>query len=120
VLTIVTGVKAVNGSIGILRFVCLITVKEPVPVNTMLLPSDAPLATACMPTIDPPPDIFSTKTLWPMAGASFFASILPMMSVDPPGLNGTTIRTGPFGQFAASAVDAAKKVNEKMKVRHSN
>ena len=85
-----------------------------------LLPSDVPLATDCMPTTDPPPVMFSTTTLWPMAGASFLASILPTMSVDPPAVKGTTIRTGPLGQSAAKVTDAARQDSETMKERFKN
>ncbi len=45
----------------------------------------------------PPPGLFSTITGWPSFPLNFSASRRLMMSVAPPGENGTTIRTGRAG-----------------------
>ena len=62
-----------------------------------MYPSGAALATASVPITPPAPARFSTTTVWPSAGCSFSAITRAMMSVVPPGGNGTTIRTGRFG-----------------------
>ena len=47
--------------------------------------------------LPPAPGLFSTTTDWPHASESFCAMSRPAMSSDPPGGNGTTMRTGLVG-----------------------
>ena len=103
VLTKVTGTSAASGSMGRLAFVCFITVIVPDPVKTMLAPSAGLLITDCTPIIEPAPVIFSTMTGCFTNDSIFLATSLAMASVDPPALNGTTIRTALAGQTSAIA-----------------
>src|SRR5512138_3090038 len=64
-------------------------------------PSGADFATRSVPTTVPAPGRFSTTTGWPQTSCIFAARRRPMMSVAPPGGNGTIIRTGFVGKPCA-------------------
>src|SRR5258708_27543289 len=56
-----------------------------------------------VPILPAAPARFSTTTGWPQRSPSFCATIRAMMSVPPPGVKATTIRTGLAGKFAPPA-----------------
>src|SRR5262245_15305306 len=75
-------------------------------------PSAGDLATKSVPTTVPAPGRFSTSTGWPQTSCIFPATRRPMMSVAPPGGNGTTIRTGLVGNahaFPPKQINATRK-----------
>src|SRR5580704_1530184 len=53
--------------------------------------------------LPPAPPRFSITTVWPQISSSFLPTRRAVMSVEPPGVNGTTMRTGFAGQVAALA-----------------
>ena len=66
-------------------------------------PSGALLATRSVPILPEAPTRFSTTTGWPQRSVSFWATIRAMMSVPPPGVKATTIRTGLVGKLELPA-----------------
>src|SRR5687768_7215995 len=78
-------------------------------VTTMpsVWPSPADFATRSVPTTVPAPGRFSTITDWPQTACILPATRRPMMSVAPPGGNGTINRTG----FVGKPRDAVEKIN---------
>jgi len=64
-------------------------------------------AVSLAPITPPPPALFSTITLWPIALPSGSAIVRATMSVVPPGANGTTSLTILFGYPCANAEPAA-------------
>ena len=75
---------------------------------TIVWPSGGDFATSSTPTLPPAPGLFSITTGWPQAWASLSPIARARMSVLPPGVNGTTMRTGFDGN--ASAGPAARAV----------
>src|ERR1700709_2059393 len=55
--------------------------------------------------LPPAPGLFSTTTDWPQSSCKRLETRRAVMSVEPPGVNGTTTRTGFAGQSAADARD---------------
>src|SRR5215831_1676501 len=55
--------------------------------------------------LPPAPGLFSTTTDWPQISCKRLPTRRAVMSVDPPGVNGTTMRTGFVGQSAPNARD---------------
>src|ERR1700681_4260338 len=53
--------------------------------------------------LPPAPGLFSTTTDWPQTSCSRLLTRRAVISVEPPGVNGTTTRTGLDGQTAANA-----------------
>src|SRR3954447_12077045 len=53
--------------------------------------------------LPPAPPLFSTTTVWPHTSCRRLETSRAVMSVEPPGVNGTTTRTGFAGQSAAEA-----------------
>src|SRR5882672_1835018 len=81
-------------------------------------PSGADLATYSVPTTVPAPGLFSTTTGWPHTSCIFADTRRPMMSVAPPGGNGTIRRTGRVGKVCAPAAkdaSAAASARERRK-----
>jgi hypothetical protein len=70
-------------------------------------PSPSAFATIVAPIPVFAPGRFSITTLWPQISDNFCAVIRMLTSVGPPAGNGTTIRTGRFGKFAAGSADWA-------------
>ena len=73
-------------------------------VTSSVCPSGALCATAATPTALPAPGRFSTTKGWPKRACSRSASGRAMASFDPPGVKGTTMRTGRAGQPSAWAM----------------
>src|SRR5260221_7528188 len=81
-------------------------------------PSGGDLATYSVPTTVPAPGLFSTTTGWPHTSCIFADTRRPMMSVAPPGGNGTIRRTGRVGKVCAPAAkdaSAAASARERRK-----
>src|SRR5262245_22578439 len=57
--------------------------------------------------VPPPPGRLSTMNCWPNLSESLWAKVRAMMSVPPPGLNGTIKRTGLVGHVEVLAPTAA-------------
>src|SRR6202163_149316 len=55
--------------------------------------------------LPPAPGLFSTTTDWPQTSCRRLLSRRAVISVEPPGVNGTTTRTDLTGQSAAKARD---------------
>src|SRR3954447_22045917 len=55
--------------------------------------------------LPPAPGLFSTTTDWPQTSCRRLLMRRAVMSVEPPGVNGTTTRTGFTGQSAPAARD---------------
>ena len=55
--------------------------------------------------LPPAPPLFSITTDWPQISCRRLPTRRAVMSVEPPGVNGTTMRTGLAGQSAPSARD---------------
>ena len=55
--------------------------------------------------LPPAPGLFSTTTDWPQTSCRRLETRRAVMSVEPPGVNGTTTRTGFAGQSAPAARD---------------
>jgi hypothetical protein len=53
--------------------------------------------------LPPAPGLFSTTTDWPQTSCKRLETRRAVISVEPPGVNGTTTRTGLTGQSAACA-----------------
>jgi hypothetical protein len=53
--------------------------------------------------LPPAPPLFSITTDWPQISCNRLPTSRAVMSVDPPGVNGTTMRTGLAGQLSPSA-----------------
>src|SRR5271154_5578322 len=53
--------------------------------------------------LPPAPGLFSTTTDWPQTSCRRLLTRRAVISVEPPGVNGTTTRTGLAGQSAARA-----------------
>src|SRR6266446_6533504 len=68
-----------------------------------VVPSGLALATTSVPITPPAPPRFSTTTAWPHFCESFAATVRAVMSVPPPGANGTMNVTGFAGYGCASA-----------------
>ena len=70
-------------------------------VETVAMPSEYPsgadLAVSLAPTTPPPPALFSITTLWPSARPRGSEMTRAMMSVVPPGANGTCSLTTLLG-----------------------
>src|SRR5262249_34750552 len=66
-------------------------------------PSGAALAVCSVAMLPPAPARFSTTTGWPQRSPSFWATRRAMMSVPPPGVKPTSMRTGLAGKFGAPA-----------------
>src|SRR2546423_2679924 len=84
-----------------------------VGASSNVCPSGAALATEALPMMPPPPVRFSTTTLCLKWLCSTSAASRPRMSVEPPGVKGTTIVTDPDGYCCASDApdnDASSKV----------
>src|SRR5438132_1290336 len=56
--------------------------------------------------LPPAPGLFSITTVWPQTSCRRLPMRRAVMSVEPPGVNGTTMRTGFAGQSALTARDA--------------
>ena len=56
--------------------------------------------------LPPAPGLFSTTTDWPQTSCRRLQTRRAVMSVEPPGVNGTTTRTGLTGQSAPAAREA--------------
>ena len=70
-------------------------------------PSGADFATICAPIAVLAPARFSITTGWPQCSLMRWPTKRAMMSVGPPGGNGTMMRIGRLGKFAASDCAAA-------------
>jgi hypothetical protein len=57
--------------------------------------------------LPPAPGLFSITTVWPHTSCRRLPTRRAVMSVEPPGGNGTTMRTFLSGQFAPSAREAS-------------
>src|SRR5258706_16387379 len=57
--------------------------------------------------LPPAPGLFSITTDWPLTSGRRLPTRRAVVSVEPPGANGTTMRTGFAGQPAAEARDTA-------------
>src|SRR5471032_1288008 len=55
--------------------------------------------------LPPAPGLFSTTTDWPQTSCRRLLTRRAVISVEPPGVNGTTTRTGLTGQSAPEARD---------------
>src|SRR6476659_2999213 len=55
--------------------------------------------------LPPAPGLFSITTVWPHTSCRRLPTRRAVISVEPPGVNGTTMRTGFAGQSAATALD---------------
>src|SRR5882762_2888976 len=73
-----------------------------------VVPSGLAFATASAPITPPAPPRFSTTTAWPHFCESFAATVRAVISVPPPGANGTTNVTGFAGYGCASAAAATQ------------
>ena len=91
------GVKSVVGLYGILALIAGLAAV----VDTVAIPSEYPSGTAravsVAPITPPPPALFSTTTGWPRALLNGSAITRAMMSVVPPGANGTCSLIGLLG-----------------------
>src|SRR5574341_754003 len=63
--------------------------------------------TVSAPMVPPPPARLSTTTVCPKASLSFCPMLRAMMSVPPPGANGTTSLTGRTGYFCCASIAPA-------------
>src|SRR5205085_7890031 len=70
-------------------------------------PSGADFATICAPIAVLAPARFSISTGWPQRSLMRWPTKRAMRSVGPPGGNGTMMRIGRFGKFAAAPSDYA-------------
>src|SRR5438094_571763 len=94
--TCVTAARSLTVSYGMLcRRLGLMTCA--VTTTPSVWPSGADFATRSVPTTVPAPGRFSTITGWPQTSCILPATRRPMMSVAPPGGNGTIMRTGLVG-----------------------
>jgi hypothetical protein len=66
-------------------------------VTSSVWPSGGDSATCCVPTMPPEVTRFSTMKGWPSASESWVESRRATRSLAPPGLAGTTMRTGFVG-----------------------
>src|ERR1700686_577216 len=57
--------------------------------------------------LPPAPGLFSTTTDWPQTSCRRLETSRAVISVEPPGVNGTTTRTGLVGQSAPWAREAS-------------
>src|SRR5262249_22177863 len=69
-------------------------------------PSGSAFATTAAPRLVPAPGLFSTTACWPQMRESRSVVRRATVSVEPPGANGTTTRTGRVGQSSALALRA--------------
>src|SRR6478672_11596556 len=80
-------------------------------VTPSVYPSGGAFATMSSPSVEPAPGRLSMTTGTFQRSASFWATRRPVISVPPPGANGTIIRTGFVGYdgcAAASLLDALR------------
>src|SRR6267142_3157404 len=71
--------------------------------TTKVYPSAGALATASAARVPPAPSRFSTVIAWPQSSLSLAATMRPVMSTPPPGLNPTKRRSGLAGKGWAAA-----------------
>src|SRR6267143_1388499 len=71
--------------------------------TTKVYPSAGALATASAARVPPAPSRFSTVIAWPQSSLSLPATMRPVMSTPPPGLNPTKRRSGLAGKGWAAA-----------------
>src|SRR5260221_922313 len=74
-------------------------------MNSMVYPSGAASRAVSMPILPPAPARLSTTTDWPKLALNFCAMMRPMVSIPPPGANGTINRIGRVG-YCSRDVDA--------------
>src|SRR4051812_5013892 len=110
--TRVTGVKSASGSKGSLPR-CGLTEKTLSGARSQVWPSGGLFATRSEPMFWLPPGRFSTTTGWLQTPWSPCDRIRASVSGEPPGVNGTTMRTGRSGKLCAAAIEscASRKNN---------
>src|SRR5215813_12737954 len=100
-----TGARSLSGSYGSFCMCGRIAVSAGVASNTVH-PSGGALVTISAPITPPPPARLSTTTVCLRVSLILAPTVRPVMSVAPPGANGTTTRIGFAGYACASAPPA--------------
>src|SRR3982074_3029544 len=75
----------------------------------IVYPSGSRWATISAAMWPPAPGLFSTTTDWPQTSCRRLPTRRAVVSVEPPGVNGTTTRTGLAGQSAPAAGDGPRE-----------
>src|SRR5882672_11293948 len=110
VATRVTAVVSSIGSNGMSFCSTALTTCAPTTIATTW-PSGGDLTITSVPMMPFAPGRFSTSTCWPHVSCMRAASARLMMSVPPPGVYGTMMRTGLDGNWAFAAKDKSSPSN---------
>ncbi len=100
-----TGARSVMTSIGKFAKTCGLMTSVPSNPSRSVYPSGAAAAACCVPMFPDAPALFSIMIGCPRRFPNASATSLPLVSVTPPGANGTIKRMGFSGKSACAAAE---------------